>query len=208
MTTHHLPRPRTAFAGVAVVAAWSAWQPADMTTWWMEAIPALVGLPLAWLYWGCYPWTRLAAWAMALHAVILLVGAHYTYALTPLGFWLQEAFDFSRNHYDRIGHLAQGFFPAILAREVIHRATRLQGRWLAFLATCFCLAFSAFYELIEWWAALALGAGADAFLATQGDPWDTQWDMFLALCGAILAQLLLAARHNQQLAALLRRAPH
>lgn len=139
---------------------------------------------------------------MALHAVVLLVGAHYTYAETPLGFWLQDVFDFSRNHYDRIGHIAQGFFPALLAREVLSRKTPLRGGWLAFLTTCFCLAFSALYELIEWWAALALGAGADAFLATQGDPWDTQWDMFLALCGAVLAQLILTPTHNRQLAAL------
>ena len=110
-------RPRTAFAGVAVVAAWSAWQPADVAVWWMEALPAVVGLPLVWLLWQRFPWTRLAAWAMALHAVVLLVGAHYTYAETPLGFWLQDAFDFSRNHYDRIGHLAQGFIPAMVARE-------------------------------------------------------------------------------------------
>ena len=195
-------RPRTAFAGVAVVAAWSAWQPADVAVWWMEALPAVVGLPLVWLLWRRFPWTRLAAWAMALHAVVLLVGAHYTYAETPLGFWLQDVFDFSRNHYDRIGHLAQGFFPALLAREVLSRKTPLRGGWLAFLTTCFCLAFSALYELIEWWAALALGAGADAFLATQGDPWDTQWDMFLALCGAVLAQLILTPTHNRQLAAL------
>lgn len=187
---------------MAVVAAWSAWQPYDPATWWLEAVPAVVGLPLVWLLWPRFPWTRLAAWAMALHAMILLLGAHYTYALTPVGFWLQELFDFSRNHYDRIGHLAQGFFPALLAREVLSRKTPLRGGWLAFLTTCFCLAFSALYELIEWWTALALGAGADAFLATQGDPWDTQWDMFLALCGAVLAQLILTPSHNRQLAAL------
>ncbi|WP_054287013.1 DUF2238 domain-containing protein [Gulbenkiania mobilis] len=194
------PRPWLPFGLVALVAVWSFIAPHDPATWWMEALPAVVGLPLVLVLWPRFPWTRLAVWLMAVHALILLVGAHYTYALTPLGFWLQEAFDLSRNHYDRLGHLAQGFIPAILAREVLGRRLRLGRGWLLFLSTCFCLAFSALYELIEWAAALALGEGADAFLATQGDPWDTQWDMFLALTGALAAQGLLGHLHDRQLA--------
>ncbi|TCW33540.1 DUF2238 domain-containing protein [Gulbenkiania mobilis] len=194
------PRPWLPFGLVALVAVWSFIAPHDRATWWMEALPAVVGLPLVLVLWPRFPWTRLAVWLMAVHAIILLVGAHYTYALTPLGFWLQEAFDLSRNHYDRLGHLAQGFIPAILAREVLGRRLRLGRGWLLFLSTCFCLAFSALYELIEWAAALALGEGADAFLATQGDPWDTQWDMFLALTGALAAQGLLGHLHDRQLA--------
>ncbi|CUA85253.1 Uncharacterized membrane protein YjdF [Gulbenkiania indica] len=194
------PRPWLPFGLVALVAVWSFIAPHDRATWWMEALPAVVGLPLVLVLWPRFPWTRLAVWLMAVHALILLVGAHYTYALTPLGFWLQEAFDLSRNHYDRLGHLAQGFIPAILAREVLGRRLRLGRGWLLFLSTCFCLAFSALYELIEWAAALALGEGADAFLATQGDPWDTQWDMFLALTGALAAQGLLGHLHDRQLA--------
>lgn len=194
------PRPWLPFGLVALVAVWSFIAPHDRATWWMEALPAIVGLPLVLVLWPRFPWTRLAVWLMAVHAIILLVGAHYTYALTPLGFWLQEAFDLSRNHYDRLGHLAQGFIPAILAREVLGRRLRLGRGWLLFLSTCFCLAFSALYELIEWAAALALGEGADAFLATQGDPWDTQWDMFLALTGALAAQGLLGHLHDRQLA--------
>lgn len=193
------PRPWAPFALVGMVVLWSVIRPHDMATWWLEAIPALLGLPLVLWLWPRFAWTSLAVWAMALHAVVLLVGAHYTYALTPLGFWLQDLFDFSRNPYDRLGHLAQGFFPAILAREVLRRKTPLRAGWLTFLVICFCLAFSAFYELVEWWTALAIGAGADAFLATQGDPWDTQWDMFLALCGALVSQLFFARAHECQI---------
>ncbi len=135
-----------------------------------------------------------------------MLGGRYTYARVPLGFWMQEAFGFARNHYDRIGHLAQGFVPAIVAREVLRRKTPLEpGGWLFFLTTCVCLAISAFYEFIEWWTALASGTAATDFLGTQGDPWDTQWDMFLAFVGAVSAQLLFSRVQERQLAALTRR---
>lgn len=126
-----------------------------------------------------------------------MIGGHYTYAHVPLGFWIQDLLELSRNHYDRVGHFAQGFIPAILTREIlIRRSPLVPGKWLFFLVVCVCLAFSAFYEPIEWWAALIGGQAAIAFLGTQGDVWDTQWDMFLAFAGAITAQLVLSTRHN------------
>jgi putative membrane protein len=150
-----------------------------------------------------FPLTPLVYRLLFVHGLILMLGGAYTYARVPLGFWLQDALDLSRNHYDRLGHLAQGFIPAMLAREILVRATPLRpGGWLFFLVTCVVLAISASYEFIEWGAALAMGADADAFLATQGDVWDTQWDMFLALLGALAAQSLLSRLHNRQLARL------
>ncbi len=147
--------------------------------------------------------TPLAYRLIFLHAAILMLGGHYTYAEVPLGFWVRDALGLSRNHYDRLGHLAQGFVPAILAREILLRKTPLKpGPWLFFLVTCVCLAISAFYEFVEWWAALASGEAASAFLGTQGDVWDTQWDMFLCLLGALAAQLTLSRVHDRQLAAL------
>jgi putative membrane protein len=129
-----------------------------------------------------------------------MVGGKYTYAEVPLGFWMERTFGFTRNHYDRIGHFAQGFVPALVAREILTRNSPLKGsRWLPFLVVCFCLAFSAFYEFIEWWTALAKGASADAFLGTQGDPWDTQWDMFWALIGSITGLVVLSRVHDRQL---------
>jgi putative membrane protein len=151
-----------------------------------------------------FPLTPLAYRLIFLHSGILMLGGHYTYAEVPLGFWMRDAFGLARNHYDRIGHFAQGFVPAILAREILLRKTPLKpGGWLFFLVTCVCLAISACYEFIEWWTALASGSGADAFLGTQGDPWDTQWDMFLCLLGALTAQLTLSRLHDRQLARLL-----
>lgn len=185
------------------VMAWSWQQPADRLTWWLEAAPVLLALPLLLATWRRFPFTRLAYWLILAHSVILLVGAHYTYAQVPLGFWMQEALNFSRNHYDRIGHLAQGFIPALLAREILLRNRVLApGGWLFFLICCFVLALAATYELLEWWTAVIAEEGAIAFLGTQGDPWDTQWDMFLALLGGIAAQLLLRRIHDRQLAAL------
>lgn len=175
--------------------------PVDRTTWWLEVAPVLIGAPILVLTARRFPLTPLLYRLLALHALILVVGGHYTYAKVPVGFWVQEAFGFARNHYDRLGHLAQGFVPAILAREILLRTSPLvPGRWLFFLVTCVCLAFSAFYEMLEWWAAVLGGHAADAFLGTQGDPWDTQWDMFLALCGAVAAQLLLGRVHDRALA--------
>lgn len=180
--------------------------PADRGTWVLETFPVFVVAPLLWLTWSRFRLTPLAYRLIALHALILILGAHYTYAKSPLGFWLQDAFGFARNPYDRIGHLAQGFIPAIAAREILLRRSPLEpGKWLFFIVCCVCLAISAFYEFLEWWAALALGEDADAFLATQGDPWDTQWDMFLALVGAIASQLVFARLHDRQLARLARR---
>lgn len=180
--------------------AWSGIAPHDRLTWMLEVVWVAVGLPLVAWTWGRFPLSRLLSWLLVLHAVILVYGGAHTYALTPLGLWAMETFDFARNHYDRIGHLAQGFIPAILARELLLRRTPLQrGGWLFYLVLAAALSFSAFFELIEWWAALVWGGDADAFLATQGDVWDTQWDMFLALCGAIAAQLGLSRVHDRQL---------
>lgn len=186
---------------LAAVMAWSWHQPADRLTWWLEALPVVVAVPLLIATRGRFPLTRLAYWLIALHAVVLLVGAHYTYARVPLGFWLEELLGFTRNHYDRIGHLAQGFIPAMVAREILSRRQIVKpGGWLLFVVTCIVLAISATYELIEWWTALIAGDGATAFLGTQGDVWDTQWDMLLALIGALVAQLTLARLHDRQLA--------
>jgi len=175
-------------------------QPVDRLTWFMEVVWVMAGLPLILATWRHFPLTRLLCWLLLLHALILVVGGHYTYSKVPIGLWFQDAFELSRNHYDRLGHFAQGFVPAILARELLLRKTPLRpGPWLFYLVASCCLAFSAFFEFIEWWAALLMGGDADAYLATQGDIWDTQWDMFLALCGAVLAQLWLARWHDRQL---------
>lgn len=174
--------------------------PADRMTWVLEVAPVLIGIPLAVRTFGQFPLTPLLYRLIFLHSLVLMLGGHYTYANVPLGFWMQDLFHFSRNHYDRIGHFMQGFVPAILAREVLIRRSPLRpGKWLFFLVVCICLSFSALYELIEWWSALILGQGADAFLGTQGDAWDTQWDMFLALIGAITAQVVLSRLHDREL---------
>lgn len=191
---------------VLVVLVWSGIQPADRATWWAEALPVMIGVPILLGTFNRHPLTPLLYGLIAVHCVILIIGARYTYAEVPLGFWMQDWFGFERNHYDRIGHFAQGFVPAILAREVLLRATPLRrGGWLFYLVLCVCLSFSAFYELIEWVAAETAGQGAEAFLGTQGDEWDAQKDMLLALIGAIAAQLLLARTHDRQLANV---APH
>ena len=175
--------------------------PYDRLTWWLETAPVMIGLPLLLLTHPRFPLSPLVVRLLFVHGLILMLGGHYTYARVPVGFWAQETFDLARNHYDRLGHLAQGFIPAMLAREILLKQTPLKpGGWLFLLTTSVILAFSACYEFIEWWAALLIGADADAFLATQGDVWDTQWDMFLALIGAMVAQLLLARTHDRQLA--------
>lgn len=187
-------------AVVAAVLVWSGIAPHDRFTWVLEVFPVIIGLPLLIYVYPRFRFTPLAYTLMALHAIILLVGGRYTYAEVPFGFQMQEWFGFARNHYDRIGHFAQGFVPAIVAREILIRRSPLGGtRWLPFFVICFCLAFSAFYELIEFWTALATGEQAEAFLGTQGDPWDTQWDMMVALVGAISALVLLARWHDRQL---------
>jgi putative membrane protein len=176
---------------------------ADRFTWFLEVVPVLLGAPLLLASARRFPLTPLLYRLLFLHALVLMVGGAYTYAKVPLGFWLQDLLHLERNPYDRIGHLMQGFVPAILAREILLRTSPLRpGRWLFVLVTCVCLAFSAFYELIEWRVAVATGAASDAFLGTQGDPWDTQWDMCCALIGALAAQLLLARIHDRQVDAL------
>ncbi len=173
---------------------------ADRYTWFLETLPVMIGLILLALTWQRFPLTLLLCRLLALHAVVLMIGGYYTYAEVPLFNWLQETFDLARNHYDRVGHFVQGFVPAILAREILLRRSPLQpGRWLFFIVISICLAFSAFYELIEWWVALLSDQAAEAFLGTQGDPWDTQTDMFLALIGATTSLLLLSASHDRQL---------
>ena len=175
-------------------------EPADRATWLLEVFPVLIGVPLLVATRRRFPLSRLLLWLLAAHALILILGGHYTYAKVPPGFWVQETFGFARNHYDRLGHLAQGFVPAILAREILLRLSPVErGGWLFLLVTCVCLAVSAVYELLEWWTALLAGEAATAFLGTQGDPWDTQWDIFLALIGALSAQLTLARAHDRSL---------
>jgi putative membrane protein len=183
--------------------AWSGIHPHDRFTWWLEVAPIFIGVPvLVWLY----PRLRLTPLTYSLiwvHCLILMVGGHYTYAEVPLGFWMERAFGFTRNHYDRIGHFAQGFIPAVLAREIFIRSSPLgRSRWLPFLVVCFCLAFSALYELIEFWTALSAGGAATDFLGTQGDVWDTQWDMQMALIGALVAVATLSKLQDRQLARL------
>ena len=195
-----LPAALLALVAVALVA--SGIRPYDRLTWVLEVLPVLIAVPLLLATYRRFPLTPLAYGLIALHALILVLGAHYTYARVPLGFWMQDAFDFTRNHYDRIGHLMQGFGPAIIIRELLIRTSPLApGKWLFTLVLFSVLGISATYEFTEWWAALAGGEAAGAFLGTQGDVWDTQWDMFLAGCGAIAAQLLLARLHDRQLAA-------
>ena len=170
-------------------------------TWLLEVAPILVIAPILVLTARRFPLTPLVYRLLFVHALILMLGGHYTYAKVPLGFWAQDAFGLARNHYDRLGHFAQGFVPAMLAREVLLRRSPLvRGKWLAFLVVCVCLAFSATYELIEWLAAIIGGSSAESFLGTQGDVWDTQWDMFMALVGAGSALLCLSRVHDRQLA--------
>lgn len=174
--------------------------PVDRVTWLLEVAPVMIAIPLLVFTYRRFPLTPLLCRLIFLHACILMLGGHYTYAEVPPGYWVRDAFGLERNHYDRLGHLAQGFVPAMLAREILLRKSPLKpGAWLFLICVCIPLAFSAFYEMLEWWAAVALGQGADAFLGTQGDPWDTQWDMFLAMVGAISAQLIFARLHTREL---------
>ncbi len=202
---------------LAPVLVWSGWAPFDRFTWWLEVAPVLIGLPLAWVTARRFPLTGLLLALLWVHAVILIVGGHYTYARVPLGDWVGEAFGWTRNHYDKLGHFAQGFVPAILTREILLRTSPLSGRrnaaegdkrpsqWLGFLTVSVCLAFSALYELIEWAAAVWTGEAAEDFLGTQGYVWDTQSDMAWALGGAVLALVALSRCHDRALAALAER---
>ena len=178
-------------------------RPYDRATWWMEVAPVLIAAPILVATYSRYPLTSLLYALIIAHAVVLIVGGTYTYARVPLGFWLQDLFALDRNPYDKIGHFMQGFVPVMIVREILVRGRYVSGpRMTAFLCVCVALAISACYELIEWWAALALGQGADEFLGTQGYQWDTQSDMFYALIGAIIALAALSRLHDRQLSAL------
>jgi putative membrane protein len=182
------------------VLAWSAWNPHDYPTWWLEVSPALAGLALLIATRRSFPLTPLAYWLILAHAVVLMVGGHYTYAEVPAGDWVRELVGGERNNYDKLGHLVQGFVPAVIAREILIRNRVVTRRgWIGFIVVCICLAISAFYELLEWWVALFSEEAAEAFLGTQGYVWDTQSDMFLALVGATLAVTLLTRLHDRQL---------
>ena len=184
----------------AAVLLWSVSDPKDMFTWWLEAIPALLAVVLLLATRNRFQFTSLAYWLILAHCIVLFVGARYTYAEVPLFDWLAQVMGSERNNYDKVGHFAQGFVPVILAREIMLRNGVLKvGAWCQFLSVCFVLAFSAFYELIEWWVAAATGEDAEAFLGTQGYVWDTQSDMFLALIGGICGLLLLTRLHNRQM---------
>lgn len=195
--------PAVLLAVVALALAVSAWHPKSPATWLLETVWVMVGLPLAVLLRKRFPLSDLLCCLLAAHALVLIVGGHYTYAEVPAGDWARDWFGLERNPYDRFGHLLQGFVPAILVREMLVRTSPLRGsRWLAPLTVCACLAFSAVFEMLEWAAAVTGGHAADAFLATQGDVWDTQWDMFCALIGATCSLLLLSRVHDRRLARL------
>jgi putative membrane protein len=187
--------------GVLLLAlAWTGINAVSLGTWVLEVVWVLIGLPVILVLRKRFPLTRLACWLLVFHALVLCYGGQYTYAETPLGNAVQDLLGTQRNNYDRFAHLVQGFVPAIVVREILVRRTPLRtGGWLSFLTASVCLAISACFEFVEWLSAVILGAGADDFLATQGDIWDTQWDMALCLCGAVLSLLLLRRLHDRQL---------
>lgn len=185
---------------VVAVLVWSAIRPDKLGTWFFETVWVVAGLMVVLLVWRRFPLTTLLCTVLAVHAVVLCYGGHYTYARTPLGEWAQETFGLARNPFDRLGHVLQGFAPALAVREVLARRSPLGGsRWLDPLAVCVALAVSAFWELLEWWGAYLVAGGDPAFLGAQGDPWDTQWDMALALVGAVVAVVALRRLHDREL---------
>ena len=204
MTANTLPSPypRLQWLGAfGAVLLWSAIAPKDQFTWFLEVRPALIGVAILAATYRRFPLTPMSYLLILIHSIILMVGGHYTYAEVPLFDWLAEVTGGERNNYDKVGHFAQGFIPAILAREILARNAVVNGnRWRDFLVVCVVLAISAFYELIEWWVAVAAGASSEAFLGTQGYEWDTQSDMAIALAGAITALVLLGRWHDRQLA--------
>lgn len=184
---------------------WSVIYPKDLFTWFLETVPALIAVVAVVISYRRFRLTTLLYTLLCIHALILMIGGHYTYAEMPLFSWLRDEFGLARNYYDRVGHFAQGFIPAMVFREFLLRRTKLPyGKLLFTIIVSFSLSISALYEFFEWWVALAIGENADAFLATQGDVWDTQWDMFLALCGAVCALLILSKLHDRQLRSTLR----
>ncbi|USA54799.1 DUF2238 domain-containing protein [Acinetobacter sp. C32I] len=189
---------------LAILLLISGIQPFDRTTWWLEVIPVLIVVPLLFATYKAFPLSPLLYGLIFLHAIVLIVGGAYSYARVPLGFEMAQWFGLERNPYDKIGHFMQGFVPAIAAREILIRNHILsKGKMLSFIVICIVLAISASYELIEWAAALSLGQGAEEFLGTQGDEWDTQSDMFFALIGSITALLLFSRWHDRQIAELM-----
>lgn len=189
----------------ASVLIWSGVAPKDQFTWFLEVVPALAGIVALALTYRSFRLTALLYWLILLHCIILMVGGHYTYAEVPLFDYLKTLMGSERNNFDKVGHFVQGFVPALIAREIMIRKHVVNGRgWLNFLVVCFCLALSAFYELIEWWVAVATGEGAEAFLGTQGYIWDTQSDMGLALLGAIMAFATMGKVHDAQLRKMMR----
>ena len=196
--------------GAAIAAALlvSGWQPYDRATWLLEIFPVLIALPVIAMTRERFPLTPLLLFLICLHALVLIYGGAYSYARVPLGFWMQELLGTTRNPYDKIGHFMQGFVPALVAREIFMRGGYVTGRKMtAFLCICTVMAVSAWYELIEWAAAVAFGGGAEAFLGTQGDPWDTQSDMLFAFIGGSVALLLMSRIHDRQMARLSPRQP-
>jgi len=192
--------PIVLLLGLAVVYVLSGWSPSDRATWWMEVAPVFAVLPVLLVLEQRVGFTSLTFRLLAFEAVLVAVGAHYTYAHVPLGFWVSDLLGLERNHYDRFGHFMQGVVPALVMRELLLRTSPLRrGRWLFLIVSSICLAISAIYEFIEWGAAIVFADGATEFLGTQGDPWDSQWDMFLALIGSILAQLLLRGVNDRQM---------
>ncbi len=194
---------RALLAIFLAVLAWSLIRPHDYFTWFLESFPALIGIIIVIALRHRFPLTPLLLVLLTIHAAILMIGGHYTYAEVPIGFWVRDLLHASRNDYDRVGHFAQGFVPAIVAREILIRRNVVRGRgWLYFIVVAVCLAISATYELLEWRVSIATGSKGDAFLGTQGDVWDTQEDMATALAGALIAPLLLGRLHDRQIAAI------
>ncbi len=186
--------------GVAAVFVWSVIAPHDYFTWFLEIVPAIFGITILILTYRRFPLTSVVYILVGLHAIVLMVGAHYTYADVPLFNFIRETFHHSRNNFDKLGHFVQGFVPAIVAREILLRTSPLRrGKWLSFIVVCICLAISAIYELFEWQIAVVTGSASDAFLGSQGDPWDTQSDMACALLGSMTALLTVGKLHDRQL---------
>jgi putative membrane protein len=189
-----------AMLALLLIMALSAIDPYDRTTWFMEVAPVFIALPIMIATFRRFPLSTLLYVLIFIHALVLIAGGHYTYARVPLGYWIEHAFSLSRNPYDKIGHFMQGFVPFLVTREILLRNGFLASRRMAaFLSVCVVMAISAWYELIEWWSALALGQGADEFLGTQGDPWDTQSDMFFAFIGAMTALVIMTRWHDRQM---------
>lgn len=200
-TAAPIPREHLFLLGIFTAGLiWSVNHPKDLFTWFLETVPALIAVIVVIVSYRRFRLTTLVYVLLCLHSIILMIGGHYTYAEMPLFSWLRDEFGLARNYYDRVGHFAQGFIPAMVFRELLLRRSALRrGKLLFAVVVSFSLSISALYEFFEWWVALAIGENADAFLATQGDVWDTQWDMFLAMCGAVAALLILGKLHDKQI---------